>query len=58
MLVFKILSTIIIAISFIWAMFVNANLFDEKNDVELTFICLTCWSAIWRTFVIVTIWII
>lgn len=55
MLVLKILATIFVAISFITAYTKNQTLFEGENKAILL---TTLWGWLWRTFVIVVIWLI
>lgn len=55
MLVLKILATLFLAISFITAYTKNSSLFEgEKKAIAAT----TLWGWLWRTFVIVVIWVL
>ena len=57
MLVFRILSTVFIGISYITLMMKNVVLFSDDTKMD-RFACWTLWGVAWRTFIIVSIWLI
>ena len=61
MLVFRILATVLVGISFITGLLKNLVMFCGRKDTEPALgVCIgfSVWSIIWRAFVIVAIWIV
>ena len=58
MLVLRIIATIFIALSVLTAVLKNARVSIESENQTLYFIVTTSYSALWRAFVIVALWLI
>ena len=56
-LAFKIIATVLVGFSYLTGLSKNVLIFADNNNV-FHFIGWSLWSIMWRTFVIVTIWII
>ena len=54
MLAIQIISTTLLVISALFGILKNNAIWDEKRAIIMT----TSWGWLWRTFVIVAIWII
>ena len=54
MLAFRIVSTVLLGLSAIWAIFRHGEMFDNEASMTAAII----WSLGWRAFVIVSVWII
>ena len=60
MLVFRIISTVLIGLSYFTAFIKNATFSKyDKEEIDMSvLIKTTIWSFLWRSFIIVSLWII
>lgn len=61
MLVFKVISTVLLALSACWSICKNCYILDKQENAvfpPIVWLVWIGWSLIWRAFVIVSVWLI